>query len=159
MQVCCSQRVRCINATPVRSQQQFCGISRSLCRHRSAVIVQAKDRTTGNAALDNVIGAGQGFVESAADLVPANVPRPLAKGGVAVATGLVAFWVLQKLVFTVLTIALLGGAAWFYFQYSGGSGSSGGGSSGGGSSSRRADDGDFDDPLSEARRIMDKYKK
>eukprot|EP00882_Tetradesmus_deserticola_P012208 GHRQ01012935.1.p1 GENE.GHRQ01012935.1~~GHRQ01012935.1.p1 ORF type:complete len:140 (+),score=37.88 GHRQ01012935.1:398-817(+) len=110
-------------------------------------------------SLVDVIGAGQGFVESAADLVPANVPRPLAKGGVAVATGLVAFWVLQKLVFTVLTIALLGGAAWFYFQYSGGSGSSGGGSSGGGSSSRRADDGDFDDPLSEARRIMDKYKK
>jgi hypothetical protein len=43
-----------------------------------------------------VISAGQGFVESASNLVPENVPRPVAKGGVAVATGLVAFWVLQK---------------------------------------------------------------
>ncbi|KAF6262436.1 hypothetical protein COO60DRAFT_626864 [Scenedesmus sp. NREL 46B-D3] len=157
MQACVGQRVRSLNATPVRPQQHYCGISHNTCRRRSALVVQAKDRTTGNAALDNVISAGQGFVESAADLVPANVPRTVAKGGVAVATGLVAFWILQKLVSTVLTIALLGGAAWFYFQYSGGSGDSG--SSGGGGGSKRADDSDLDDPLSEARRIMDKYKK
>lgn len=43
-----------------------------------------------------VISAGQGFVESASNMVPENVPRPVAKTGVAVATGLVAFWVLQK---------------------------------------------------------------
>jgi hypothetical protein len=44
----------------------------------------------------DVISAGQGFVESASNLVPESVPRPVAKGGVAVATGLVAFWILQK---------------------------------------------------------------
>uniref|UniRef100_A0A383W2U3 Uncharacterized protein n=1 Tax=Tetradesmus obliquus TaxID=3088 RepID=A0A383W2U3_TETOB len=161
MQACVGQRMRCVSATPGRTRQQLCWTSRSACRHRSALIVQAKDRTTGNAALDTVISAGQGFVESASNMVPENVPRPVAKTGVAVATGLVAFWVLQKLVSTVLTIALLGGAAWFYFQYAGGSGDGGSSGSGGGasSSSKRAVDGDLDDPLSEARRIMDKYKK
>lgn len=60
----------------------------------------------------------------------------------------------QQLVSTVLTIALLGGAAWFYFQY-GGSGSSNE-SSNKGSNSK---DVDLNDPLAEARKIMDKYKK
>lgn len=59
-----------------------------------------------------------------------------------------------QLVSTVLTIALLGGAAWFYFQY-GGSGSSNEGSSKGSNSK----DVDLNDPLTEARKIMDKYKK
>lgn len=63
-----------------------------------------------------------------------------------------------QLVSTVLTIALLGGAAWFYFQYSGSDNSSSGGSSGSGSGKTPAD-ADLDDPLAEARRIMDKYKK
>lgn len=44
----------------------------------------------------DALEVGQGFVESASNLVPESVPRPLAKGGVAVATGLVAFWILQK---------------------------------------------------------------
>lgn len=55
---------------------------------------------------------------------------------------------------TVLTIALLGGAAWFYFQYGG---SSGDDSKPSGSSSSK--DVDLNDPLAEARKIMDKYKK
>lgn len=36
------------------------------------------------------------MVNSAANLVPDSVPRGVAKGGVAVAGALVAFWVLQK---------------------------------------------------------------
>lgn len=66
-----------------------------------------------------------------------------------------------QLVSTVLTIALLGGAAWFYFQYGGSTGGSDG-SSGGGSGKRGSSsskDVDLNDPLAEARRIMDKYKK
>lgn len=63
----------------------------------------------------------------------------------------------HQLVSTVLTIALLGGAAWFYFQYGGSSGSSDSGKPSGSSSSRK--DVDLNDPLAEARRIMDKYKK
>jgi hypothetical protein len=35
-------------------------------------------------------------VDAAADLVPESVPRPVAKGGVAVAGGMIAFWLLQK---------------------------------------------------------------
>eukprot|EP00879_Flechtneria_rotunda_P001202 GHRR01001349.1.p1 GENE.GHRR01001349.1~~GHRR01001349.1.p1 ORF type:complete len:154 (+),score=41.52 GHRR01001349.1:415-876(+) len=122
--------------------------------HRRPVRAQAKQRTTGNEAIDNAIQTGKGFVESAANLVPESVPRPVAKGGVAVAGVILAFWVLQKLVSTVLTIALLGGAAWFYFQYGGGNGSAGAAGS-----SSKGSDASLDDPLAEARRIMDKYKK
>jgi hypothetical protein len=35
-------------------------------------------------------------VDSASDLVPASVPRPVAKGGVAVVGVMLAFWLLQK---------------------------------------------------------------
>ncbi len=58
-----------------------------------------------------------------------------------------------QLVSTVLTIALLGGAAWFYFQYGGSSSDDSKGSSAG------SKDVDLNDPLAEARKIMDKYKK
>ena len=59
---------------------------------------------------------GRGFVNSASDLVPASVPRPVAKGGVAVAGVMIAFWLMQKVLSTLLTVALLGGAAWLYFR-------------------------------------------
>ena len=42
------------------------------------------------------IDVGKGLVESAANLVPESVPRPMAKGGVALAGGIIAFWLLQK---------------------------------------------------------------
>lgn len=60
-----------------------------------------------------------------------------------------------QLVSTALTIALLGGAAWFYFQYGGSSSSNGDSSK---QSSSSSQDVDLNDPLAEARRIMDKYK-
>lgn len=63
-------------------------------------------------------------------------------------------WHWLQLISTVLTIALLGGAAWFYFQYSGSDNGSSSKSSG-----KQDSDVDLDDPLAEARRIMDKYKK
>lgn len=59
-----------------------------------------------------------------------------------------------QLVSTVLTIALLGGAAWFYFQYGGSSSDDSKPSS-----SSSSKDVDLNDPLAEARKIMDKYKK
>jgi len=58
---------------------------------------------------------------------------------------------------TVFTVALLGAAVYLYFKSSGGSGgaaSSSAASSGG--DSKQFDD--ADDPLAEARKIMDKYK-
>lgn len=68
---------------------------------------------------------------------------------------LLCFFLRAQLVSTVLTVALLGGAAWFYFQYGGSSDDSSKRSSGSSSSK----DVDLNDPLAEARRIMDKYKK
>jgi hypothetical protein len=44
----------------------------------------------------DALEVGGNLVESAASLVPDSVPRGVAKGGVAVAGVLVAFWVLQK---------------------------------------------------------------
>eukprot|EP00878_Enallax_costatus_P043448 GHUV01051431.1.p1 GENE.GHUV01051431.1~~GHUV01051431.1.p1 ORF type:complete len:161 (-),score=23.61 GHUV01051431.1:73-555(-) len=65
-------------------------------RRRRAQVSAGKSRSTGNEALDKAISVGQGFVDSAAEFVPESVPRPVAKGGVAVAGVLVAFWILQK---------------------------------------------------------------
>jgi hypothetical protein len=67
---------------------------------------------------------------------------------------------LSQLVSTVLTIALLGGAAWLYFQYGGSDASSSSSSSSrnGQNRGKRSSADDADDPLAEARRIMDKYK-
>lgn len=137
-----------------RRQPQLLIARPSTCLRRAAVQVHAKEKTTGNAALDNALDVGKGLVDSAANLVPESVPRPVAKTGVAVVGGLIAFTILQKLISTVLTIALLGGAAWFYFQYSGSDNGSSSKSSG-----KQDSDVDLDDPLAEARRIMDKYKK
>lgn len=39
---------------------------------------------------------GRNLVDSASDLVPSSVPRPVAKGGVAVAGVLIVFWLMQK---------------------------------------------------------------
>lgn len=130
----------------------------SVSRHSRRQVLANGKKTTGNATIDNALEVGGNLVESAASLVPDSVPRGVAKGGVAVAGVLVAFWVLQKLVSTVLTVALLGGAAWFYFQYGGSSGSSDD-SSKRSSGSSGSKDVDLNDPLAEARRIMDKYKK
>lgn len=50
----------------------------------------------------DALEVGGNLVESAANLVPESVPRGVAKGGVAVAGVLVAFWVLQKVRLCVL---------------------------------------------------------
>lgn len=101
---------------------------------------------------------GGGIVDAAADLVPESVPRPVAKAGVALAGAGVAFWLLQKVVSTVITLAVIGAGLYFYLGRGGAS------DEGAGSSSRRSgggnnNDDDDDDPLAEARRIMSKYTK
>jgi hypothetical protein len=64
----------------------------------------------------DVVRVGRGLVDSASELVPESVPRPVAKGGVALVGVMLAFWLLQKVVSTVLTFVLLGGAAYLYFR-------------------------------------------
>jgi TATA-binding protein-associated factor len=96
--------------------------------------------------------------------VPASVPRPAAKAGVALAGAVAAFWVLQKVVSTVITLAVVGAGLYFYL----GRGSADGGGKEGEAGPRRrggsgdggdGGDDDMDDPLAEARRIMSKYTK
>ena len=43
-----------------------------------------------------IVSTGSKLVESASDLVPQSVPRPLAKGGVAIVGGLIIFGLVQK---------------------------------------------------------------
>jgi TATA-binding protein-associated factor len=105
----------------------------------------------------DALKVGGGLVDAAADMVPPSVPRPVAKAGVALAGAGVAFWLLQKVVSTVITLAVIGGGLYFYLARSGGDGgerSSSSSSKGGGGG-----DDDDDDPLAEARRIMSKYTK
>jgi len=115
----------------------------------------------------DALKVGGGLVEAAADFVPASVPRPAAKAGVALVGVALAFWLLQKVVSTVLTLALLGGGLYLYLSRAGGGegeGESKGASSrrqggGGKGDSDGGDDDADDDPLAEARRIMSKYTK
>lgn len=46
----------------------------------------------------DALDVGKGLVDSAANLVPESVPRPVAKTGVAVVGGLIAFTILQKVI-------------------------------------------------------------
>jgi TATA-binding protein-associated factor len=88
----------------------------------------------------------------------------MAKAGVALAGAGVAFWLLQKVVSTVITLAVIGAGLYFYLGRSGGASDEGAASSssrrsGGGNSNSNNNDDDDDDPLAEARRIMSKYTK
>ncbi|KAK9820120.1 hypothetical protein WJX72_006336 [[Myrmecia] bisecta] len=106
----------------------------------------------GGNQLERVIKLGNSYAETASSLIPDSVPRPLAKAGVLGLTGVVSLWLLNKVVSTALTVAVLAGAVFLWYKVS-----SGGDSDEGGSSSNGAYD-DSDDPLSSAKRIMDKYK-
>lgn len=55
-------------------------------------------------------------MDSAAEFVPESVPRSLAKGGVAVAGALVAFWILQKVSSRVEPAYMLG-SFWIYLVH------------------------------------------
>ncbi|KAJ9507384.1 hypothetical protein QJQ45_006372 [Haematococcus lacustris] len=96
-------------------------------------------------------------LESGAALVPDTVPRPLAKGGVAVVGGLVLFGLLKQLLSGLLTLAVMGGVAYWWLTKSD-PGSEVTDIDVKPSSRGGKDDEDLDDPLSEARKIMNKYK-
>ncbi|KAG2435784.1 hypothetical protein HXX76_006980 [Chlamydomonas incerta] len=109
---------------------------------------------------DMVSGAfktASGLVDKAADLVPESVPRSTAKAGVTVASVMFVFWVLNKVISGVVTLAVVAGVGYYFLTQQGKdddaidvtpkSGGKGG-----------AKGSDLDDPLAEARKIMDKYK-
>mmetsp|Transcript_19913 Transcript_19913/g.55497 ORF Transcript_19913/g.55497 Transcript_19913/m.55497 type:complete len:128 (+) Transcript_19913:246-629(+) len=97
-----------------------------------------------------------GAVETVAGFVPSSVPRGIAKGGVYALGGLLVFGLIQKVLSGLLTLALLGTLGYLYLSLSGGDDDDeGGGRKRQQSGSEADDDGS---PLSDARRIMDKYK-
>lgn len=100
--------------------------------------------------IKGIVSAATGLVDGAANLVPESVPRPAAKTGVAVAGVLITFWLLQKVISGVITLALLGGVGYYFLTKSGNAAAEKR------ASSREVDD--MDDPLSEAKKIMEKYK-
>ncbi|PNH08545.1 hypothetical protein TSOC_004892 [Tetrabaena socialis] len=139
------------------------GASRAVCAHaaptwccrRRALIVRAgKDGK--DDALSGVVKSVSGMVDKATDMVPESVPRPAAKAGVALAGVMVVFWVVSG----VVTLALFAGVGYYLLTQQGKDSDDAidvpPPSKRGGSKGKGGDD--LDDPLAEARKIMDKYK-
>lgn len=120
-------------------------------QHRNLRIVSE------GANFDKVIGTvvrtGREGIVSATKLVPDSVPRPAATAGVVVAGFLVFSLILKALFNTFLTLVVVGGLGYGAFVYLTRSDDDSGKGGSGPSSSKPSDD-----PLDEARRIMDKYK-
>eukprot|EP00198_Chlamydomonas_reinhardtii_P002616 XP_001691952.1 SNF2 superfamily protein [Chlamydomonas reinhardtii] len=148
-------------------QRQRCRLRPVFARnanHRAALRVRAA-KDDKDDMVSGVFKTASGLVDKAADLVPDSVPRSTAKAGVTVAGVMFTFWVLNKVISGVVTLAVLAGIGYYFLTQQGkddddaidvtpkaGGGKAGGGKAGGGKGS------DLDDPLAEARKIMDKYK-
>ncbi|PNW71985.1 hypothetical protein CHLRE_16g687200v5 [Chlamydomonas reinhardtii] len=160
------QVARSLGATSLLSGQR-CRLRPVFARnanHRAALRVRAA-KDDKDDMVSGVFKTASGLVDKAADLVPDSVPRSTAKAGVTVAGVMFTFWVLNKVISGVVTLAVLAGIGYYFLTQQGkddddaidvtpkaGGGKAGGGKAGGGKGS------DLDDPLAEARKIMDKYK-
>lgn len=113
------------------------------------MLAKGDDEGGPNDTVKGLVEAASGLVDSAASFVPENVPRPAAKTGVAVAGVLLTFWLLQKVISGVVTLALFAGLGYYFLTRNANEPAE---------KPAPKDSGDLDDPLSEARRIMDKYK-
>ncbi|GFR50406.1 hypothetical protein Agub_g12623 [Astrephomene gubernaculifera] len=158
-------RVPTTCATPHRPRSwQSCPLQTPrLARQRGMVHTHAT-KDDNNDVVAGAIKAASGLVDKATELVPESVPRPAAKAGVTIAGVMFVFWLLQKVISGVLTLALFAGLGYYFLSKQSGDGDDDAidvtpGSSGSGSGKGRGKSGDnLDDPLAEARRIMDKYK-
>ncbi|KAL0028578.1 hypothetical protein WJX79_002902 [Trebouxia sp. C0005] len=83
------------------------GRRREHCVRQQRILPQAKQSQEdgGNIQLPAILKIANGLAGSAASLVPASVPRPVAKLGVVGISSLVALWLFGKLVSTVFTVA------------------------------------------------------
>ncbi|KAK9864047.1 hypothetical protein WJX84_007651 [Apatococcus fuscideae] len=118
-------------------------------------ITTAEAKNDINKQLSGLARTGNRAVDSAASFLPATVPKPFGKAGIYGVVGIVGFWLLNKVISTVVTFALLGAAAVIAFRAAERSTSS---DRDAGSGSSKSSSEDPDDPLAAARRIMDKYK-
>lgn len=119
----------------------------SAARLRRCVISAEQSQGGNNFQIPAILKLANGATSSAANLVPASVPRPIAKAGVIGVTSLVALWIFGKVISTIFTVAAVGGAIFLLVK-----------SQGSGSSKTNPDESDEIDPVASARRIMDKYK-
>ncbi|GFH13008.1 uncharacterized protein HaLaN_08806 [Haematococcus lacustris] len=155
----CSSRL-----TPYRSTS-FVKTQPQLCRRGLGPPVRESIACHAKKPEQDEVGSGlasagsflSSALESGAALVPDTVPRPLAKGGVAVVGGLVLFGLLKQLLSGLLTLAVMGGVAYWWLT-KGDPGSEVTDIDVKPSARGGKDDEDLDDPLSEARKIMNKYK-
>ncbi|BDA41475.1 hypothetical protein COCOBI_02-2560 [Coccomyxa sp. Obi] len=132
--------------TPVRLQPTSTNVAQKLrkrgVRNRKYSSIRAEDKV--RETLDGALRNGNKLADTAADLLPASVPRGAAKVGVIGVGGLLTFWLLQKVLSTFLFLGLLGGAAFLWLKLSNKDGGGDGGGDG--------------DALADAKRIMDKYR-
>ncbi|KAK9845046.1 hypothetical protein WJX74_010015 [Apatococcus lobatus] len=155
-----------LSTCPLRNPSPFSPLHSSLlhrtsrhCREaprRCLHVTSAKAEDNVNKQLTGLAKTGNKAVDSAASFLPATIPRPLGKAGIVGVVGLVGFWLLNKVISTVVTFALLGAAAVIAFRAAERNTSTDSGS--GSSSSSKGGSDDPNDPLAAARRIMDKYK-
>ncbi|KAL3140664.1 hypothetical protein ABBQ32_005230 [Trebouxia sp. C0010 RCD-2024] len=121
----------------------------SRCRVvHNRILTQAKQNDDqGNFQIPAILRLANGVTNSAASLVPATVPRPVAKLGVVGVCGIIALWLFGKVVSTLFTLAAVGGAIFLFVK-----------SKGSTETTDNSNDAAADDPLASARRILDKYK-
>ncbi|GIL82788.1 hypothetical protein Vretimale_8349 [Volvox reticuliferus] len=148
---------------PVSRATPICTRTALLCppqgRHRGrtgAVLVRCSKESKED-AMSGAIKAASGLVDKATDLVPESVPRPAARAGVAIAGVMFVFWMLQKVISGVLTLAIFAGVGYYFLTKQAAENDDTIDVTPPAKKGGRTDD-NMDDPLAEARRIMDKYK-
>ncbi|KAG1666531.1 hypothetical protein FOA52_014428 [Chlamydomonas sp. UWO 241] len=99
-----------------------------------------------------VLSTGNKLIDTVSDWVPESVPRPVARGGVAVLGALFVFGLIQKVISGFVTLFVLLGIGYFYITRNGDDDDTDK------PPKARSSADELDDPLSDARRIMDKYK-
>eukprot|EP00197_Chlamydomonas_leiostraca_P013786 CAMPEP_0202866150 /NCGR_PEP_ID=MMETSP1391-20130828/7229_1 /ASSEMBLY_ACC=CAM_ASM_000867 /TAXON_ID=1034604 /ORGANISM="Chlamydomonas leiostraca, Strain SAG 11-49" /LENGTH=161 /DNA_ID=CAMNT_0049546073 /DNA_START=150 /DNA_END=635 /DNA_ORIENTATION=- len=120
--------------------------------HSSLVVYGKKGEDGGSQIVDTVVGV----VDSVASLVPESVPRPVARGGVALAGTLLVFGLLKQVISGIVTLVVMGGVAYWWLTKDDKGDESTIDVKPSKPSGKKAD---LDDPLSQADEIMKKYKK
>lgn len=123
--------------------------SASVVKRQRCITYAKQDQNEGKLQIPAILKIANGVTNSAANMLPATVPRPVAKLSVIGISSIIALWLFGKVVSTVFTIAAVGGAIYLLVKSQGSKGAA------------SQDAGDLDeaiDPLASARRIMDKYK-
>lgn len=120
---------------------------------RRALKIVAEENPDVFKAAGFIVKAGKNALDAGTDLVPATIPRGVARIIVGVVGAAVLTYALRALFSTALFVLAIGGFSYLAYIYVNKDKDSGSGGGGGSGSSRSTDD-----SLEEARRIMDKYK-